>query len=251
MRRWHLLPLLLLCGCVSPLEEGERLYREGDRVGALRLWRDMPKDHAQHDQATARAITVEAELSKLVVEYVDRASTLEEEGRLAESILDFRLALELDPEDDAILAHVQQLARTLVSQKTSLRAAYEDDLGQGDLEAARESLSRLRRLDPFDPEYETEARQLEAALRVEWARREARIRAQLADEVEGLLEAGRDAFRNEELATALALWRRALLIDPDNERIRAYIARAERQLETLDALRDDPGGDARSAGSPP
>ena len=47
----------------------------------------------------ARIETVEAELAKLAVEYVDRASMLEEEGRLAESILDFRLALELEPDN--------------------------------------------------------------------------------------------------------------------------------------------------------
>ena len=244
MKYW-LPPLLvaLLLGCASPLEEGQRLYREGDRVGALEIWRTLPEDHEQRAAVAERMATVEAELAKLAVGYVDRASAFEEEGRLAESILDFRLALELEPNDAAILAHVQELARMLVNQKASLRTAYEEDLAGGDLEAAQESLSHLRRLDPFDPEYETEARQLEAAMRVEWTRREARIRAQMADEVEGLVEAGRDAFRNEELETALGMWRRALLIAPDNKRVRAYIARAERQLENLEALRGEPVGE--------
>ncbi len=242
MKRWTSpLLLLVLFGCVSPLEEGELLYREGDRLGALAVWRSVPDDYAQRAAVTERINVVEADLAKLAVEYVDRASMLEEEARLAESILDFRLALELEPDDTAILAHVQQLARTLVDRKAALRTAYEQDLAAGDLEAARESLSRLRRLDPFDPEYETEARQLEAALRIEWKRREARIRVQLAPEVDGLVEAGRDAFRNEELEIALSMWRRALLIDPNNQRVQAYIGRAERQLENLKALRD---GDA-------
>ena len=244
MKPW--LPLLLLvlplAGCVSPLEQGERLYRDGDRRGALEMWRTLAENHPQREGARERMATVEAELAKLAVEYVDRASTFEEEGRLAESILDFRLALEVEPDDAAILAHVQRLARTLESRKDSLRSAYEQDLEAGDLDAARESLARLQALDPFDPEYAIEARQLEAALRELWAQRAARIRAQLADEVEGLLEAGRDAFRNEQLETALSLWQRALLIDPDNERLRAYIRRAERQLESLEALRDEPRG---------
>jgi tetratricopeptide (TPR) repeat protein len=238
MKRWLPLLLLMLFGCVSPLEEGEGLYRQGDPLGALEIWRSVPEDHAQHDAVVERIAVLEADLAKLAVEYVDRASTLEEEERLAESILDFRLALELEPDDAAILAHVQQLARALVERKASLRSAYEQDLAAKDLEAARKSLSRLRRLDPFDPEYETEARQLEAALRIDWKVREERTRAQLSGEVEGLVEAGRDAFRNEELETALSMWRRALLIDPNNERVQAYIARAERQLENLEALRD-------------
>ena len=59
-------------------------------------------------------------------------------------------------------------------------------------------------------------------------------------EVQGLVEAGREAFGEERLDAALDYWRRALLIDPENERIQAYIARAERQLENLERLRETP-----------
>jgi Flp pilus assembly protein TadD len=55
-----------------------------------------------------------------------------------------------------------------------------------------------------------------------------------------LLRAGREAFRNEDLEGALERWRRALLIDPQNERALAYIARAERQLANLERLRSEP-----------
>ena len=155
-------------------------------------------------------------------------------------ILDYRLALELQPDDHATLGHVQRLARELAERKRELREEYERDVGRGDLEVARESLARLRALDPFDPELETEERQLHAALMVEWRQRRARIRAELAEEVEHLVEAGRVAFGEERLEVALSLWRRALLIDPENERIQAYIARAERQLENLERLRAEP-----------
>jgi hypothetical protein len=36
-----------------------------------------------------------------------------------------------------------------------------------------------------------------------------------------------------------------LLIDPENERLRAYISRAERQLENLERLRAEPESTAR------
>ena len=207
----------------------------------------MAADHAQQEEITARVATVESELAKLAIESVDRASTFEEEGRLAESILDFRLALELEPDDAAILSHVQQLARTLEDRKDALRSTYEEDLAVGDLEAARVSLAQLRRLDPFDPEYETEVRQLESALRVERALREARARARQASRVQGLIEAGLEAFRNEQLENALGHWRGALLIDPANERLQAYIARAERQLESLRELQNSLPDDGRGA----
>ncbi len=55
-----------------------------------------------------------------------------------------------------------------------------------------------------------------------------------------LIEKGRTYFRNEDLQSALDSWRRALLVDPDNERAQAYAARAERQLENLERLRSEP-----------
>jgi len=229
-----------LCACASALEEGERRYRQGDRRGALEVWRSVAEGDAEHAAVRERISVVAPDLARLAVSYIESARALEETGRLAESILDYRLALALEPDDAETLAHVQALARELEARKASLHTAYAEDLAQGDLEAARESLQRLRGLDPFDPEYETEERQLQAALRVEWRRREARIRAQLAGELDTLVEAGREAFGHEQLETALGMWRRALLIDPDNERVQAYISRAERQLERLERLRAEP-----------
>jgi tetratricopeptide (TPR) repeat protein len=241
MTRAPVLALVAIAfGCANSLEVGERHYREGDRREALEAWRRVPSDDPAHTQVAARIADVEAEFERLVIGYKQNALTRETEGRLAESILDYRLALELQPDDRATLAHVQRLARELAERKRALREEYERDIGRGDLEMARESLARLRSLDPFDPKFETEERQLHAALAAEWRQRRARIRAQLTQEVENLVEAGRAAFGDERLEAALALWQRALLIDPENERIQAYIARAERQLENLERLRAAP-----------
>jgi tetratricopeptide (TPR) repeat protein len=69
------------------------------------------------------------------------------------------------------------------------------------------------------------------------------LRRRLRPRVPLLIESGRSAFREEDLQSALELWRRALLIDPENERARAYIARAERQLDNLKRLRAEPEAD--------
>jgi tetratricopeptide (TPR) repeat protein len=241
MQRAPLLALVVITfGCASPVEVGDRHYQAGNRREALETWRGVPPDDPAYAQAAARIANLEAEFERLVVGYKRNALTRETEGRLAESILDYRLALKLQPDDHATLGHVQGLARELAERKRELRAEYERDVGSGALEVARESLARLRLLDPFDQELETEERRLLAALTAEWQRRRARIRAELAEEVEHLVEAGRVAFGDERLETALSLWRRALHIDPENERIQAYIARAERQLETLERLRAAP-----------
>ncbi len=343
---------LLLAGCTTPLERGERLYRQGDRLNALESWRAVPETASDHAEVLKRIEVVEAEFERLVVQYKQRGRYYEERGRLAESILNYRLALKLQHEDAATLAHVQQLARILAARKEELQQSFQVASDAGDLASARRGLARLRSLDPFDPELETDERQFQDALRAEVTRRlgagrrgflsgnqqaaqqafrsvleldpdnesargylaylatirldgqeatgrpgvfelpdrfasDAQIRAegfyqnalaaehrgdpyaairndlraleadadhasarrhlaalrgQLASEVDGLIEGGREAFRGEDLQSALDLWRQAVLLDPDNERARAYTARAEQQLQNLERLRSEPVG---------
>ncbi len=343
---------LLLTGCTTPLERGERLYRQGDRLNALESWRAVPETASDHAEVLKRIEVVEAEFERLVVQYKQRGRYYEERGRLAESILNYRLALKLQHEDAATLAHVQQLARILAARKEELQQSFQVASDAGDLALARRGLARLRSLDPFDPELETDERQFQDALRTEVTRRlgagrrgflsgnqqaaqqafrsvleldpdnesargylaylatirldgqeatgrpgvfelpdrfasDAQIRAEgfyqnalaaehrgdpyaairndlralqadadhasarrhltalrgrLAGEVDGLIEAGRQAFRSEDLQSALDLWRQAVLLDPDNERARAYTARAEQQLQNLERLRSEPVG---------
>jgi len=222
-------------GCHTPVDSGDRHYRAGDLLGAIERWR------ASGDPELApRIAAVEAELAARADGYIANARQYENEGRLAESVLDYRLALTLRPDDDATLDHVQQLARALALERAALLDSYRQVRAQGDLEAATAALERLRRLDPFEPAYETEQRRLKAAIAAQWQRQQERARAQRLTEVESLVEAGRLAFGAEQLETALDLWRRALLIDPENERVQAYIARAERQLASLDRLREQP-----------
>jgi len=100
---------------------------------------------------------------------------------------------------------------------------------------------KLEQLEGRRRQLEEEQRQLEEELAALEARRQ-RIRARqtLAGEVEGLIEAGRNAFAEERLETALVLWRQAQQIDPQNKRIHAYIARAERELDKLARVREQP-----------
>ncbi len=351
--------VLLAAACSTPAERGERLYREGDRLGALEIWRSIPENARAYPAVQQRIPLVEAEFERLVTRYKQRARYFESKGRLAESILNDRLALELQPHDDATLARVQALARTLAARKAELMKEYRASFAAGDLASARRTLAQLHTLDAFDPELETEARALGDALRsevskqiamgrrgfasgnftaaqlafesvleldpdnesaqgyisyIDTLRRErnrsgktasastssfaardtfasqaeiraegfhqnglaaarrgdfyaairqqlfalganadhagaqqelARLRRQLAPEVEKRIESGRVAFRNEDLQSAIDEWRLALLVDPENERTRAYISHAERQLENLERMRSEPDSAAR------
>ena len=342
--------LLALAGCTTRLELGERRYREGEPLAALAIWRGIDDDQFEYGAAQKRIGEVEQEFGQLVRYYKKRASYYEDRERLAESVLNYRLALKLQQEDDATLAHVQELVRRLASEREAKRQEMRDAFGRGDLAGARAALERLRTLDPFSPETTNDARQLEAALATEIDRRLTRgrrdfsagdhadaeqafrsvleldpsnetaqgylsfierarqqreaaarnaasveprdvgasdveiraeglyrnavsaeqrgerfeairwdlralkaepkhprarrhldgLRETMRPEIPSLLESGRRKFQQEDLQGALDLWRRALLIDPDNAEAKEYAERAEQLLENLDRLRGAP-----------
>jgi len=362
-RRLPLLALVALVGCTTPLATGERLYRDGDRLGALETWRAIPEGRSDYEKAQQRIELVEQEFNHLVIRYKQRGRYFEGKERLAESILNYRLALKLQPDDAETLGHVQDLARVVARRKAELREQFRESFSQQDLASARKQLEQLRTLDPFDPDIETDERQFRDALRlavtrglaagrrqfvagnhaaaqqefksvleldpdnesargyisyIATIRREreanagdspvaaskrafaskegfasdAEIRAEgfyqnalaserrgnpyaairhdlralradpnhkqaqthltlmrqrLAGSVEVLVEAGRTAYRDEDLQTALDLWSRALLVDPKNERVRAYVDRAQHQLQNLEQLRSEPDAGRRGA----
>ena len=338
-----------VAGCTTTLESGERRYREGDRIGALEIWRTASESDPGYPMIAERITELEHDVAQFVVRYKKRARYFEEEGRLAESILNYRLALKLQPDDSATLDHVQRLARDLATRKAELKTAYRKSLSEKNLATASHGLERLRALDPFDPELDTDelddALSAEIELRLRRGKRgfstrnyrsaeryfdavldldpdderarsylsyiatirresqateggpvpfdtspfdtEAEIRAegfyqnglasertgdtddlytairfylralqahshhaaarrhlvglrrQLANEVDPLIEEGRKLFLDEDLQSALDRWQEALLIDPDNERAHAYIARARDEKQNLERLRSE------------
>jgi tetratricopeptide (TPR) repeat protein len=341
---------LAVAGCTTTLESGERRYREGDRIGALEIWRTASESDPGYPMIAERISELQDEFAPLVDDYKEQARNFEKKGRLAESIVNYRLALKLQPDDKTTLDRVQDLARDLAKRKKKFRDDYFESLSEKNLATAKYLLGQLHTLDPFDPELETDQRRLDDARRAEVkfglikgrrrfstgnyraAKRafdavrnldpnnepargyisfiatirgesettgvapvpfdppapsatDAEIRAegfyrnglasertgryysairlylharkadshhaaalrqlgevrdQLAGEVDPLIEAGRRLFSNEDLQLALDVWHRALLIDPHNERARAYIARARDEQQNLERLRAEP-----------
>ncbi len=216
MRRARRLPLGAACllaaaaaACTTPLELGERRYREGDALGALQIWRGVEPSATYYPRVRRRVDAVEQEFRQLVVRYEKRASYYERQGRLAESILNYRLALRLEPDDHATLDHVQELARTLDARKREAKSALREDLDAGRLAAARENLVALRTLDPFDSELEIVSRQVDDALQ---------------GELETLLARGRRGFTSGDYGGARSAFEEALVLDPHNESALGYLA---------------------------
>ena len=60
------LALLGIWGCVTQLDQGEEIYRTGDRRGALEFWRTVPADDPRYAETQQRIGEVEAEFAELV-----------------------------------------------------------------------------------------------------------------------------------------------------------------------------------------
>jgi len=228
IRTLSLLLLLILTSCTTPLELGERRYREGDRVAALEIWRGVDRNSLYYGAVQRRIKEVENESARLVALFKKRGRYYERKGRLAESVLNYRLALQLRPNDRATLDHVQMLVRSLAARVEEARSAFAEAYAKGDLIAARTHLAALRTLDPFDPRLATDERQLEDTLQ---------------RQVTPLLAKGRRAFSSGNHRSAERAFARVLQLDPENETARgnlSFIAQI-RDVETTAVGTDSRG----------
>jgi tetratricopeptide (TPR) repeat protein len=201
--------LAALAACTTALDTGERHYRDGDRLAALETWRGIPPDHRDFAPAQQRVTEVEEEFQSLVIRYKQRGRYFESRERLAESILNYRLALKLQPDDRETLEHVQILSRSLAAEKAATLEAFRQDLARRELGAAREKLARLSDLDAFDPDLETERRQ---------------FNRELTREIRLALERGRQHFAAGDLTGAEREFQAVLDLAPENESAQGYLS---------------------------
>ncbi|MCP3987334.1 MAG: hypothetical protein GY723_23350 [bacterium] len=208
----HCLVLMLTLtavGCTTPLELGERRYREGDRRAALEAWRGIRPDAFVYEAAQRRIDEVEEEFQQLVVRYQKRGAYYEARNRLAESVLNYRLALSLQPDDTQALAHVQELVRVLAAERGRARGMFREHFEADNLSGARDALDDLRTLDPFSAEVAADARELGAAL---------------DGQIRKLLARGRRGFTSGDLRRADQAFHEVLALDEDNESAQGYLS---------------------------
>jgi tetratricopeptide (TPR) repeat protein len=228
--------LLSLLACASNYERGEKLYTEGDVAGALGVWRAIPESSSEYPRAHARLETVEGELSGSLARYEKRAQFFEGEGRLAEAVLYYRLALKLDPDRPATLDRVQKLIRQLHDEEAAERKKLAAALAAGKLREANQSAVKLQRLDPFDPGIQIEVRQ---------------VNAETGAQVLRSLEDGKRAYAVGDRAAASAAFSRALELEPGNEAALGYLSYIKRYDEDLAAENQRQRTTVRGAPPPP
>lgn len=213
--------VVALAGCATPLELGERRYREGDRLAALEIWRGVSSDATFYEATQRRIHEVEREFDQLGLRYKKRGRYYERRGRLAESVLNYRLALKLQPDDHETLAHVQELVRELDARKREAEADLRLDMEARDLAGASGHLQALRMIDPFDPQGEIAERRVAKAVQ---------------KEVNRLLARGRRGFSSGDHRSASGAFQEVLALDPENDAAQGYLSFIE-TIRTEDANR--------------
>ena len=196
---------LVAIACASPLERGEDLYRQGDLPGALRVWRAADAD----PRVEQRLSEVEGQLEQRLRRYEKRARFFEEQGRLAEAILYYRLALALDPDRGATLERVQKLARVLERRVEEERAMLRTALSEQQLFRASAHAQRLAALNPFDPSVLAETTQ---------------VRAKVGAEVLHNIEVGKQHYARGGTAQSRRAFEMVLALDEGNQVALGYLA---------------------------
>jgi tetratricopeptide (TPR) repeat protein len=220
---------LTVLGCSTALEQGERAYHRGEREKAIEEWSGIDAAEIDYGAAQNRIEAVAEERGQLIERYLQRGRYFEERGRLAEAVLDYRLALRIDPSDRATLMHVQDLSRRLAKARAEGLALFRAAFARDDLGAARVHIASLRVLDAFSPEIADGQRQLADAL---------------ALRIDAIVARGSDDLESGALADAEAAFRSVLELDPQNVTARGNLAyidrmRAERAVAET-AISPDP-----------
>jgi tetratricopeptide (TPR) repeat protein len=231
---------LIAAGCASRLDLADQLYRDGALREAVAVWRSIPEDSSERGRAEERLRVVEGELGRMLRRFEKQAAFFESEGRLAEALLYYRLALKIDPERPATLDHVQKLARELAARGARLSAGMTESLRTKDLNSASQQANELLVVNPLDPAVQIDVRQ---------------VRHAIAAEILHEMESGRRAYAAGDWPTARRAFEAVRALEPGHEEALGYLSyidRAERpqpapaQQERLAA----PAPSARLRGAP-
>ena len=151
----------------------------------------------------------------------------------------FQRVLELDPSNETALGYLSYIRRfeTLDARRgippPPSSISREEIIAEGHYRSARQEEQQG---EPYKaiPEYEAA---LSVNPRHQGARRSlTALRSRLRPEVAGLYQMGKRYFQEEDLHNALRVWRRALSIDPTDQRTRENVERAERMLARLEEI---------------
>ncbi len=212
------------------IARGEGLQRQ------LPIYTDIARTNPRDSEAQRKLGTIQKQAADVAAELVQRGRTALAHGALTTARRTLSLALRLTPNADTRQAN-QELLRRLAPHGTQntadgntkqLLQRYRQALNDKDLVEAQRLLSLLE-LQPSAPPQLSQLR--------------SDLNDRIADVVHRYLDRGVALYGHGKYEEALAEWRKAQELDPENDTVNSHIARAERVLEKLQSLKERQGAD--------
>lgn len=217
------------------------LVARGDSLlRLLPVYANVAKVDSRNSRATQRLTTAKHEASEIAAELTRRGTLALDQKDLPLARRTLPLALKLDPTTATKQGNQRLLLLMGPTPAKDVSKRNRDDevneLLQRYTQAVKErnwpEAQRLLALLELQPSPPPELPQLRSDLNDD-----------VADAVHRYIEHGSVLYSRGKYEEALVVWRRAEVIDPDNERVRAHIARAERVLEKLHSLQEKQGAE--------
>lgn len=222
--------------------ETELLLARGEGLAQLlpvQTARAAADPRSWRTQRELRQVRQEAERLGAELTRIGSAALERQELETARRSLSLALRLHATPEAQQAHREVQRRLAPPSSPPAKPASAPVKPVGEDE---QRELLQRYR--NAFKARNWDEARRLLAQLEgqpappPETAALRRQLDAEIGREVEQFTKQGITLYSNGNYEEALTAWRKAQQLDPDNERVRAHIERAERVLKKLQTLQE-------------
>ncbi|MFV8781864.1 hypothetical protein ACNKU7_05520 [Microbulbifer sp. SA54] len=201
-------------------------------------WLELKNFHRQR-RASAQALQQHAQLALERGDYVlaHRALTIAQDLYGIDLEQDNSQREQLDRDLKLANSHLRPAKRQPERRPQKSEAplpveALKDALDAGDLLSARQHLNQLEQRSPQHPQLQP---------------LQTKFHTQVTNRVQAAIKRGNDLYSQGHIERALAVWREAKPLDPENVQLLANIARAEKVLRNLRALSAPAGSEPQAA----
>ncbi|RMF42881.1 MAG: hypothetical protein D6751_11370 [Deltaproteobacteria bacterium] len=208
-------------------ERCEAALARGDLRAARQLWQKLRQLAPESMPARRLGEALRTTVSLRTNERLEQAGRQLEDGSFDLALASYRAVLELDPENREAQAGIIRVRGAMKNRLSELLVQAESAIGAGRYADADKLLARTRTLDPYNSRVRSLTKRLSSLRRSGLTPEDARR----------LYLEGIDLYTRGQYRQAISAWQQVLTLDPNHERARSNIAKAERKLAQIESIR--------------
>lgn len=207
-------------------ERCETALARGDLRRARQLWQKLrqlaPESTSTRRLEDALSATVSLRTNKLL----EQAGRQLKDESFDRALANYRAVLELDPENGEARAGITRVRDAMKNRLSDLITQAESAIGAGRYADADKLLARVQAVDPYNSPAQNLARRLVSL----------RQSGLTPKDTRRLYLEGIDLYTRGQYRQAISAWQQVLTLDPNHERARSNIAKAERKLAQIESI---------------